>query len=93
MKIESTATLRFNLYELGDIKMSPQDVLKEIRPTNHINYAWIPQTLGDQIWVWYEFNTSEEKEEFLENLPIKYKDIEGFIATCFTQKDLDYWTN
>lgn len=91
MKIEFTATLCFNLYELDDIKTTPQKVYREICPNNYINRAWIPQTMGDQVWVWFEFNTIKEKEEFLNNLPAKYKNIKGFIATNFTQADLNYW--
>ena len=92
MRIEFTAMLRLHLWELDDIKMTPQKVYKEIYPDNCIKYVWIPQTLGDQVWLWFEFRTIEEKKNFLENLPIKYKNIKGFIATNFIQEDLDYWT-
>jgi len=92
MKYECTATLRFHLWELDDINMTPRKVHKEIHPDNCIKYVWIPQTMGDQVWVWYEFETIKEKEVFLKNLPAKYRNIEGLIATNFTQEDLDYWT-
>jgi len=80
------------LWELALIGTTPSEVYRKICPTNHIRYVWIPQTFRDQVWIWFEFNSTKEKEMFLENLPAKYKNIDGFIATDFTQADLDYWT-
>lgn len=92
MKLENTATLRLHLWSLQDIGSSVQDCALEIQPDNFTDRAWIPQTLGDQVWLWYEFATPDIRDAFLASLPEKYKAIDGFIATNFTQADLDRWT-
>lgn len=92
MNINNTATLRLHLWELDDIGETPQSCMKEIMPKEYVDYKWIPQTLGDQVWLWIEFSSVVEKKNFLNTLPRKYSGIKGFIATNFTQKDLDYWT-
>jgi len=59
VKLENTACLRFELdtkswdeYHSGvkDNK-HPSEYEKGLRPNNILRSAWIPQTLGDQIWV------------------------------------------
>lgn len=56
------ALLNIDLYVCDDASKLEE----KIRPKNCIARKWIAQTLGDQIWVWYEFNTVEEKDEYLE---------------------------
>lgn len=92
MKLANTAMLRLHVWELQDIGSSVQECALEIQPDNFIGRAWIPQTLGDQVWLWFEFATPELRDAFLASLPVKYTAIDGFIATNFTQADLDHWT-
>ncbi len=89
---ENTAFLRLQIWNLQDIGTTPQEIAKEIHPANYLNRLWIPQTLGDQIWLWYEFESREEKDNFLAGLPQKYKDLKGFVAFDFNERDLDHWT-
>ena len=57
---ETVSALRVDLYDLVDDK-HPADVLNEFRPTDLVQEAWIPQTLGDQIWIAYQFRSVEER--------------------------------
>ena len=85
MELKKTATLVISLYHLKAGE-SFRDIQRSISPANAINHLAIPQTSGDQIWDWYEFATEQEKDDFLAKMPSK------FIATHFTQADLDYWS-
>ena len=85
MKLSKTATLVISLYHLKPGE-SFRDIQHSIKPGNAINHLAIPQTSGDQVWDWYEFATEQEKQDFLANVPSK------FIATHFTQADLDHWS-
>lgn len=33
-----------------------------------IERAWVPQTMGDQVWVFYRFRNSEDRQTFLDAL-------------------------
>jgi hypothetical protein len=85
MKLSKTATLVISLYDLKPGE-SFRDIQRSIEPGNVINHLALPQTSGDQIWDWYEFATEQEKLDFLANVPSK------FIASSFTQADLDQWS-
>lgn len=63
----TVACLRVDLYDCGD--RAPRDILSPIYPDNLKRRAWIPQTLGDQIWVLYDFNSVEERVAWEEKLP------------------------
>jgi len=45
---------------------NPQQLWKEILPTNCIESKWIPQTMGDQVWMWFEFRNQLDKEEYID---------------------------
>lgn len=40
--------------------ISPQEFDKRYRPTKLKRRSWIPQTMGDCVWIWYEFESPEE---------------------------------
>jgi len=68
MEHETISALRVDLYDCDD--KPPRDYIRPIAPLNAINHAWIPQTIGDQIWVLWEFNTKDEREAFEAGLPV-----------------------
>jgi hypothetical protein len=94
---ENTVCIRIHLYKTDDVKK----LHKEIHPEIYKNYAWIPQTLGDQIWLWYEFNTENEADAYKKwiiDSGIKsfstYDNTDHYVRDMFmdvSQKDLDYW--
>ena len=44
----------------------PRDVA---HPPGITRWEWIPQTLGDQIWKLYEFETVEQRDSFMKSPP------------------------
>ncbi|MNF22301.1 hypothetical protein D3C87_1437240 [compost metagenome] len=58
--------LRIDLYECTE---RPALILKPFEPKNAIEYAWIPQTIGDQIWVVYRFSNAADAEAWATSLP------------------------
>jgi len=58
--------LRIDLYECTE---RPALILKPFEPKNAIEYAWIPQTIGDQIWVVYRFANAADAEAWTASLP------------------------
>lgn len=54
------------MYDCGK---SPRDYIRPIEPQNAIAKVWIPQTMADQIWVVWKFNTKEERDIFEASLP------------------------
>jgi len=66
MEHETISALRVDLYECDT---RPAETLKPHVPVSATRHAWIPQTMGDQIWVLYEFNTKEERETWENSLP------------------------
>lgn len=58
--------LRVDLY---DCKEQPAIILEPFEPKNATASAWIPQTLGDQIWVVYQFPSSVDAEAWVATLP------------------------
>ena len=48
---------------------SPSDVIMGHEPNNHIKYAWIPQTLGESVWVMYDFKSKKDREDWENSLP------------------------
>lgn len=73
MKLENTIT--FTLYpQYDDMKTIPS----KLTPKNYKQRVWLPQSIGDCVWLWIEFETYEEKE-----IHIKY------LKTIFTEKELE----
>ena len=95
MILENTATLRLDVWGLGEIKETPPSCAIIIQPiataAEFVRRSWIPQSLGDQVWLWFEFESPEAKDKFIEMIPDKFKNLSGFVATNFTQSDLDHW--
>ena len=46
----------------------PSEFEKALRPTNVIAAKWVPQTISDEVWVFYEFATLKEKKDFAKQL-------------------------
>lgn len=66
MDHDNISALRIGIYDCGK---PPRDYINPIDPSNAISRAWIPQTMGNQIWVMWKFNTKEEREIFEAGLP------------------------
>lgn len=44
---------------------NPQALAKELHTKDVMKSAWIPQTMGDQIWFWLEFKDQDTKNNYL----------------------------
>ena len=66
-QIDRIAALRVDLYEC--VRKPPRDYLQPVVPTNALRGAWIPQTMGDQIWVLYEFRSEADRMAWETALP------------------------
>jgi hypothetical protein len=62
MKKENLVAFRVSLYDCAD----PQKFYKDIEPSNAISKKWIPQTMGEQIWMWFEFENAEDKHKYID---------------------------
>lgn len=60
-KIENIVMFRLDMFQCD-----PQEISKKLLPKNIISYAWIPQTMGDQVWFWLEFKNELDKNEYLQ---------------------------
>ena len=70
MKKENIVGFRISMWDVGN----PQELWGKLKPRNCIDSAWIPQTIGDQIWMWFEFKNKSDKDEYIKNLnPLQYK--------------------
>lgn len=45
----------------NDYNLAPRHLFKIIKSDKMIDYDWIPQTLGEQVWVYCLFSTVEDK--------------------------------
>ena len=63
MKTKNMILIRLSLrkYGTGD-NPHPRDIKS---PANVIGRWWIPKTMSDSIWIFYEFKDFESKKEFL----------------------------
>jgi len=64
MKLENTVCFRCDLYKCPD----SHKFYNAVKPNNCINSSWISQTIGDQIWMWFEFANIDDKREYLEKI-------------------------
>lgn len=62
----TVSAIRINLY---DCVKAPRDYIREVAPSNAVRSAWVPQTMGEQIWLLYEFRTQEDREAWEKGLP------------------------
>lgn len=65
--IEKISALRICMYDC--YPNAPRDLIGGHEPNNHIKYAWIPQTMGDQVWVMYLFESKIDREKWENTLP------------------------
>jgi hypothetical protein len=72
----------------GNEHPTPHQVADRLREKHWKRCQWIPQTMGDQVWLWYEFASVAEKEFFMAALE---EDLLSLVTYDFTQEDLNYW--
>jgi hypothetical protein len=78
--MDATKSLMISLslysYDGSKVKNGPYGGFPHPRdikdPSNVTARAWIPQTLGDQIWKLYEFETAEQRDDFMNSPPDVY---------------------
>ena len=66
---------------------SPSEILKLYLPTKYKNHAWIPQTIGEQIWIVYEFETIYDRLTWENSLP---QSIANFLDRNLIKEALKY---
>jgi len=59
------SALRLSLYDFS----SPGKVMKGFEPKAATKTAWIPQTIADQVWAMYEFETEGDRVQWESTLP------------------------
>ena len=64
MKKENIVGFRISLWDVTN----SHKIWEILKPYNCINSIWIPQTIGDQIWMWFEFKNILDKNEYIKNL-------------------------
>lgn len=93
-------------FRLKVFECNPQQLYQDLRPDNCLASIWIPQTLGDQIWLWFEFANKEDKKAYIKwvkssnitskntNGKIVYaKDMFMHSEKWLTQKQINHHTN
>lgn len=81
--------ISFNLQEYGreyGTLPHPRDIKA---PENSIRSKWVPQTMFDSVWIFYEFDTKENKNKFLENKPDEFREAR---VLDFDQAYFNRWT-
>jgi len=82
MIIENISALRVDLYN-WEYNESPHDIMKKVWPDNIVQSAWIPQTMGEQIWILLAFHNKAEKTEWECRLPGSVKQwLDESIIAC-----------
>lgn len=61
------SALRIDLWDCEG--KTPAEIVFPHIPENTVNKAWIPQTMGEQIWCLFEFKNEEERIEWESSLP------------------------
>ena len=87
---EKISALRVDLWDCNDESAAAQ--LKPYAPDtpDFAHLAWIPQTLGDQIWVMFEFFSEEDRIAFEKRLP---KHISKWLDRDLIKHALEYGWN
>ena len=65
--LDAISAMRVDIYDCID--KPPRDYIRAVVPKNAVRSAWIPQTMGDQIWVLYEFKSKAERVAWEDALP------------------------
>jgi len=96
MKVENTVFLNVNMRHYED----PNNLRRIIKPTNLLNFQWVPQTMGECVWMFFEFKNEIDKNEFLKYISTvsfnsafdgKLKYVDELLGTFLDQELLDYW--
>jgi hypothetical protein len=61
MKTDNISAMRISIY---DCETTPADLIKPFIPKNYTRVAWIPQSMGDQVWVLFEFPSLEDRQSW-----------------------------
>lgn len=67
-----TVMLKYNFNEVNT--PHPRDWFQVIAPTA-ISRHWVPQMMVDEVWLYYQFATSDEMERFKARLESPYKEL------------------
>lgn len=89
MQANRSAMIRWDFREQHDKGLPhPRDTWREWAPTA-TRRMWIPQTIGDQIWMLYEFADGAARDAFVEGLA---DDMKARCAIWDDQAFYDHWT-
>ena len=82
------SALRVDLNDWHDLSNQRfAEVFCQYKPAKFSQKAWIPQTLGEQIWVLYEFETEQDRLNWESKLP---KNIAQFLDRSMIEYALPY---
>lgn len=77
-RVPRTVMIRFDVFETN---FAHPHHWYQTMAQNCFRKAWVPQTLGDQVWIFYEFKSWEQKDGWVKNLPVELlKMIEGDVS-------------
>lgn len=81
---ETISALRVDLYDCDE---RPSDILAREAPATATRKAWIPQTMGEQIWVLYDFASVADREAWEATLSPK---VRGWLDRDLISSALSY---
>lgn len=58
---------------LEDCDAFPREIIKPFKPKSYVCTSWVPQTMGEQIWVLYKFKSVEDRVAWENSLPDNIK--------------------
>ena len=81
---------RYSVYERN---ADANRFFKQVEPKKYSDYVWIPQTMGDQVWIWFEFDTVAERKQYeKEMVDIGFDRWFMHKEKWLTQKEIWRWT-
>lgn len=84
MNTTNTFAYSIDIYGLFE---HPSTIEKALRPDKLVDYKWIPQTIADQVWVFYEFATTKEKNTYAR----AFKKSDRVRLLTLTDEQITYW--
>lgn len=87
MDAKNSIHVSFSLYDYNGKKLPHPRDIKE--PKNVKKSAWIPQSMTDSIWILYEFNTPDDKEQFLRDMTPEFE--KAKVCVNRPQEFYDQW--
>ena len=84
---ELFSCLRVYLYDCDE---RPALILERVKSKNGKQIQWIPQTICDQVWVIYQFQTEKDKLDWEKLLP---KQVSNWIDKNLLSISKKYWAN